>query len=659
MGIRRSAVGLGLVAVVATGCRPDGGFAPPDGSPSFAIVDGTRGGNPDFFFLPPMVANPLRNPLFTREAFNPNLSPTVDICLLDAARSDDVRLTTPCRPGGYAASFTVDGTADGVRVVEERYELNWKSPRATGIYRIVVRVGARVLGLADASPSGTPSGADGFVKLTPGSTLPIKFRIESRALCDDPLGSGPCVSASLDLAQGGTVALVTDPLVAPSGVAVPPQGVQQVVTVTIQTCADLNPRVIDLPTFGSCLTITTEPALSQALSQAATIFICDYPPDVSSLPHDQQERVTLHRLAAGGQVQALPHADAACTPPSPGVIGQARGVFRALTDGRWRVAGHHLLGLLGPTPLAALDRGGGGLSFEFSDFQFALPAKLEIAAGDGQAGAPGSTLPVNPTVRVTDLAGDPVRGATVRFAGSGTAVPASAVTGVDGLASTGWTLGAHPNRLVASGRGLAGANADGPRSIYDPFMPIDHHFNPAGDPVPDPLEPVDLRTGTVEFAAVPPAVVPYGAGGYRYQVLGGAGTPAGWQLPGFDDSAFSPGTAPFGSPNPGCALNQAGISTEWPVGSRILARRTFTLTSVANLEIGIAIDNDIRVFLDGVDISNGLPANDRFLVHNGCPARDTFVLTVPNVPAGQHLLAIHGIDRGGSSYLDVEVRIVP
>jgi hypothetical protein len=46
-------------------------------------------------------------------------------------------------------------------------------------------------------------------------------------------------------------------------------------------------------------------------------------------------------------------------------------------------------------------------------------------------------------------------------------------------------------------------------------------------------------------------------------------------------------------------------------------------------------------------------------VHEGCPTRDTFVMSVPGVAAGQHTIAIMGKDRGVSSYLDAEVRLVP
>ncbi|HMJ19476.1 MAG TPA: hypothetical protein VK478_13890, partial [Gemmatimonadaceae bacterium] len=57
--------------------------APATGSQ--VISDGTRaGGNPDFFFLPPLVQNPVNNSNFERGKFNNALQPSlsVEICQL-------------------------------------------------------------------------------------------------------------------------------------------------------------------------------------------------------------------------------------------------------------------------------------------------------------------------------------------------------------------------------------------------------------------------------------------------------------------------------------------------------------------------------------------------------------------------------------------------
>ena len=73
-----------------------------------------------------------------------------------------------------------------------------------------------------------------------------------------------------------------------------------------------------------------------------------------------------------------------------------------------------------------------------------VPAAVVVVSGDGQEGAPGSTLAEPVVVRVDDAGGSPVAGATVRFmpaARHGSADPATAAADVDGQASTNWTLG--------------------------------------------------------------------------------------------------------------------------------------------------------------------------------------------------------------------------
>ena len=50
-------------------------------SPAYVITDGAHLGNRDFFFLPPMVANPSGNAQYEAGAFNPDLKPVVTIYL--------------------------------------------------------------------------------------------------------------------------------------------------------------------------------------------------------------------------------------------------------------------------------------------------------------------------------------------------------------------------------------------------------------------------------------------------------------------------------------------------------------------------------------------------------------------------------------------------
>jgi adhesin/invasin len=90
-------------------------------------------------------------------------------------------------------------------------------------------------------------------------------------------------------------------------------------------------------------------------------------------------------------------------------------------------------------------------------------AVIGTQAGNGQTAIAGSTLPLSPTVLVTDRFGNPVGGVSVSFAvgsggGSVTGTPQS--TSANGLATVGgWTLGttAGPNTLTATAAGLTGS----------------------------------------------------------------------------------------------------------------------------------------------------------------------------------------------------------
>src|SRR6185369_12137022 len=183
-----------------------------------------------------------------------------------------------------------------------------------------------------------------------------------------------------------------------------------------------------------------------------------------------------------------------------------------------------------------IDQGGGGQDVtDLSDFQFALPSKIEISAGNAQTGAIGAALATNPAVLVTDLGGTPVANATVHFAAAnGSVAPLAAATGVNGLAATAWTLGGTvgTQNMTASGRGIAGGNADGPRSIFDPFQACPYS-GPL--PAPDDCSPtgpsgsVLIQTGTRGFTAS--AFLPFGSSGYSYKVIASNDAdPTGWQL---------------------------------------------------------------------------------------------------------------------------------
>ncbi|MCP3999888.1 MAG: hypothetical protein GY727_03160, partial [Gammaproteobacteria bacterium] len=149
-------------------------------------------------------------------------------------------------------------------------------------------------------------------------------------------------------------------------------------------------------------------------------------------------------------------------------------------------------------------------------------------------------------------------------------------------------------------------------------------------------------------------IIPYLDTGYNYKVVS-FGEDFGFEQPSFDDSEFSLGDGGFGTPSGFCSLNNStDVKTTWPLHTDILLRKEFNLPlGASNLKVSVAIDNDVQVFINGIDISGGMN------VHEGCPTRDSFVFAAPDgiLIEGANLLAVRGRDRGTLSYLDVQVTI--
>lgn len=683
----RSRLLTGIVLISIVGCQAGDSTKPnesPNSAPRLVISDANHSlGNPDFFFLPPMAADPTGTALFDAGAFNANLQPSIKICALDASTEagvTGVNANTTCKTGGYLLTAT-PGAPD-----EEAYHYNWNIPLlATGkvFYRIEVKVGAKPLGVADVEA--VASGSDlknvdaaNFVAAKAGSTLPVKFRIENFALCPTP-GTGPCASKTISLSDGGDVTLTLEGK--PAGVHIPAQSGNVLETITASTCDNMSSRVTDLPTFGPCVKITADPTLAAALVPAATVYICSVPTDVpTSVSHAQSERITLHRYdASPDRVASLPHAAACGTEVA--ATGSIKGFFASLVRGSFKTAGRELAVMMAPKPLYAMrpiDQGAGGESSDFSDFQFALPSKLEITAGNNQSGIPGSTLPILPTVTVKDLAGDPVFGARVRFAANSTlcaALPAGSGTASNSsgvVTGAAWTL---PGTLgtvtqVACGRGLAGTDFNGPRGtsvVVDPFQPLSLAF---GDGINGQVVPV--LTGSVQFtaSALPSTPIAFGSGGYSsYGPFAAPVTaPAGWPSPTPATSPTIGSVSPFLGTYAGCTITSAFASAAtFPANTDIFLTKSFIAPNAGSLQITVRIDNDLRIWVDGVEKTSLVPpsgtngaynASSGRWVHDNCADVDPAVLTLP-VSAGGHTISLQGHDRGAVGYLDMKLVLTP
>jgi Big-like domain-containing protein/WD40 repeat protein len=150
--------------------------APRIGGPALAISDGAHGGNPHFFFLPPLVPNP--NPTGT---FDPAVTPTVVICALSGSACGATIAT-------YTTTTGPNGEVVKLQAADQLYQVNWKTDQfalSDAInYRIQVSVGKVMLGFADMDIAKHASQIKNLntgevIGLVDGSTLPIKFRIET------------------------------------------------------------------------------------------------------------------------------------------------------------------------------------------------------------------------------------------------------------------------------------------------------------------------------------------------------------------------------------------------------------------------------------------------------------------------------------------------
>ena len=152
--------------------------------------------------------------------------------------------------------------------------------------------------------------------------------------------------------------------------------------------------------------------------------------------------------------------------------------------------------------------------------------------------------------------------------------------------------------------------------------------------------------------SAPTIVAPYGASEYKYQVVP-VDDGIGFERPDFDDSAFAVGDAGFGSREGYCELNNPGdVRTEWPGETDLLVRKALELPAgTTDVVVYVAVDNDVQVFINGYDVSDGLQ------FHEGCPSLGSFSFAVPDslLQVGTNLLAVRARDRGVLAYLDLEV----
>ncbi len=335
---------------------------------------------------------------------------------------------------------------------------------------------------------------------------------------------------------------------------------------------------------------------------------------------------------------------------------------------------------------ALLTTTSGGTTRNYSPFAMVDPQIQlgKVTATDNQTATAGTAVTISATAQ-TRL-GRNVPGVPILFAtstGTFTPTPDTVRTNTSGVASASWTLASGANTATATGLnvpcdtlGSCTTQGESRRLTYNP--------------------------ASVSFSAIGTAAsktIDYGATDWKYINIGANAPsesttdyPAGsWYTPLFPATAWSTGRAPFGSIDPlstsGCGIfGTATVPlTNWPAasgsqavastGSGLLLRNTFTASPTSSVDVSVAMDNDIQVFIDGNDITDAEDvtfdrntnseggswsslAINQFQAHGGCAQRGDGVFHVPSVYLAEgntHTIAVYAHDWGGAAYVDVKV----
>lgn len=426
LGLFALALSLGCVgdkSPTAPAARPS---APE--TPSQVIADGAHGGNPDFWFLPPMVPLPIGNPNFKLGTFTNALKPSLSVvvcelivpsglptpgsqCTASPVKTfpqGTVQLVNlPLRQNGWWSLFNLP--ADGFYYV--LWDTRQSNLSVNKYYRIKVFVDGKTdpLGYADVDPMSSLlqwkyTLTNQVIQLVDDVMLPIPFRVENGAVCYQ---NSACATATvtnnnpqpqlvtLD-AGAGAIAGVEFP----SGAWLPAGGPQSVV-VTIrqvqstESTDGLRTRTVpchsNLPLFeqfNGCFTFTTTPALSpdpttgHQFLQNVRVAVC------YALQDSEDPREKFAELYASGPNEpphALPDAPDAgiLSPdsrncPAPVVIGMTnRSPLGEFASAGWDKVKRGVSRLFGVKTAYAVDLGLGGYVTDFSSISPVIPAHIE------------------------------------------------------------------------------------------------------------------------------------------------------------------------------------------------------------------------------------------------------------------------------------------
>ncbi len=420
---------------------PSGRNAP--AGPSAMISDGAHCSssilcNPDFFFLPPMVSNPVNSTNYEAGTFNGALQPSlsVEICQLSGSPVDASGL--PVVPGPVCVATVKQFPLGTVRLQggtpDGSYQVLWHTQESNldvnKFYRIKVMIdgSSTPLGVADIDPVSNMkefknARTGEVIPLNDDSTLPINFRIEKNG--------SPCLNNSFCTEQtvtnaGATVRVLGNdgPLAGalfPPG-WIPPGGPASVlVSISRVNTGSTNPdgtqeiqchRNLRLQQFDACFKFTTYPKLGpnstnfpgHQFQQIVTTAVCYV---LYNNEDARSEWVQLWASDDGANFRKLPEAsDLLILSPdnrncSTVLIGDNSTGFRGLASAGWRKLKGGLGQIFGVQTAYGVDLGLGGSTLDFSNISPTLTTQI-----DSVGLVPGESSTFTAYAKITGIAHD-------------------------------------------------------------------------------------------------------------------------------------------------------------------------------------------------------------------------------------------------------------
>jgi len=377
------------------------------------LWDGSQaGGNPNVFFLPPLVPNPNGvAPSYGVNPFQPGLPVQFEI----------VCLTAPS--GGSCVGRGLPRTDATLDRSNQQYGLNWDT-KAPGfdpgyVFRINTWIGATNVAFADvvlipnANPKNRNTSDD--IPLPDGRTMPIKVHIQTGWACKNQTTCVTQVVGNTPPAGQNFTQVVTND--GEDLAAFPPNwfdpaavGSSQVlvtiedVTPNYASCSTLggNTQLTSMLSRNHCVRVTTDPEVKHVTNNVLIATCVDNPGDIRQLvlKYDtNEEPVFLRNVNVSAQTGFI------CPENHIGMSRSPNRFVRFASNTLSRVGGA-LRTLIGPNTAYAIDQGVGGsldVGGGFSVFNLGLDATISVVSGNYQSGTVGSTLAAPMVVSVSSL----------------------------------------------------------------------------------------------------------------------------------------------------------------------------------------------------------------------------------------------------------------